>query len=142
MRFWDSSAIVPLIVSEIATPRVLPFAAEPEPMYVWWSTRLEIAAALARRERTDAGRDADKWSRCFAVLHDMTEDWREIAPSDPVRRMAERLVRRHDFRAADSLHLGAALIACDDSPAGHEFACFDARLRRAAAAEGFRLLPP
>jgi len=141
MRFWDSSAIAPLVVLEAASTRIVAYATEPNPMYVWWSTRIEVIAALTRRERADKRRGAD-WSACFDSLHELAEDWREVLPTDPVRRTAERLLRRHELRAADSLQLAAALIACDDSPAGHEFACLDERLRRAAATEGFRLLPP
>ncbi len=110
-------------------------------MYVWWSTRIEVVAALSRRERADAKRRAD-WSACFQSLNGIAEEWREVAPTDPVRRAAERLLRRHDLRAADSLQLAAALVACEDRPSGHEFICLDDRLRRAAAVEGFRLLPP
>ena len=141
MRFWDSSAIVPLVVVEAASARLVAYVAESNPMYIWWSTRIEVTAALTRRERADARRDAD-WSACFLALNEMAEDWREVLPTDPVRRSAERLLRRHDLCAVASLQLAAALIACDDLPSGQEFICLDARLRRAAAAEGFRLLPP
>ena len=141
MRFWDSSAIVPLVVAEAASVRLVGHAAEPGPIYVWWTTQVEVIAALTRRERADARPDAD-WSACFQALNEMAEDWREVVPTDAVRRTAERLLRRHELRAADGLQLAAALIACDDWPSGHEFICLDERLRRAAAAEGFRLLPP
>lgn len=140
MRFWDSSTIVPLVVAEAASARLVGYAAEANPMYVWWTTRVEVTAALTRRERADARRDAD-WSACFQALSKLAEEWREVVPTDTVRRTAERLLRRHDLRVADSLQLAAALIACDDRPSGHEFICLDERLRRAAAAEGFRLLP-
>lgn len=142
MRFWDSSAVVPLLVREAATSRVAPIASEPDAMYVWWTARIEVIAALARRQRAGTGRDAGNWARCFLALNEITEDWREIVPSEAVRRMAERLLRRHDLRAADSLHLAAALVACDDAPGGHDFVCLDDRLRFAAATEGFRTLPP
>ena len=39
------------------------------------------------------------------------------------------------------MQLGAALVAVGDRPAGHEFMCTDARLREAAAREGFLVLP-
>lgn len=140
MRFWDSSAVVPLVVLEDESSRLVGYANESSPMYAWWATRVEVTAALARRERADARRHAD-WPACYRSLNQMAEDWREVAPSEPVRRTAERLLRRHELRAADSLQLAAALIACDDGPGGHEFVCLDERLRRAAAIEGFKLLP-
>ena len=141
MRFWDSSAVVPLVVAEIASDQLGELADDATPMYVWWATRVEVTAAVARRERADVRRDAD-WSACFRSLNEEAETWREVGPADLVRQIAERMLRRHDLRAGDSLQLAAALIACDDRPAGQEFVCLDDRLRRAAAIEGFSLLPP
>ena len=41
----------------------------------------------------------------------------------------------------DSLQLAAALVWADHRPTGLGFACLDRRLRRAAAQEGFEVLP-
>lgn len=42
---------------------------------------------------------------------------------------------------ADSLQLAAALIWSGNHPEGFEFVCLDTRLRDAAQAEGFSVLP-
>ncbi|TAK56256.1 MAG: PIN domain-containing protein [Gammaproteobacteria bacterium] len=140
MRFWDSSAIVPLIVAEPDSAALLELGPEPQAMYVWWGTRIEVAAALSRRARADrrAGQD---WQRCHQALTGFAESWREVLPAELVRDTAVRLLRRHDLRAADSLQLAAALVASGDQPGGAEFVALDERLRRAAGNEGFDLLP-
>ncbi|MGI8778207.1 MAG: hypothetical protein ACR2LJ_12695 [Acidimicrobiales bacterium] len=41
MRFWDSSAVVPLLVAE-ATTELVEAAFQTDPvMLVWWSTEVE-----------------------------------------------------------------------------------------------------
>jgi hypothetical protein len=45
------------------------------------------------------------------------------------------------LRAADALQLAAALIWCEEQPAGEVFVCLDDRLREAARREGFTLVP-
>jgi hypothetical protein len=94
MRFWDTSAILPLISAE------------------------EADAALKAAKRIAAA-------------------WHEVLPSDAVRRTAERLLRVHPLRAADSLQLSAAVIAANHDPATLEMVCFDRRLSAAARREGF-----
>ena len=51
MRFWDSSAIVPLIVAETSSVAVRALLADDSEVVVWWSTEIECLSALARRER-------------------------------------------------------------------------------------------
>ena len=52
MRFWDSSAIVPLLVRENATDMCLALLKEsPSDILAWWGTTTECVSALSRRER-------------------------------------------------------------------------------------------
>ena len=51
MRFWDASAIVPLLIAEASTRRLQAFAASDPDMLVWWGSGVECASALARLER-------------------------------------------------------------------------------------------
>jgi predicted nucleic acid-binding protein len=140
VRFWDSSAIVPLVVAEPASATMAALTAGGIPMYVWWGTRTEVASALARRERTGDVPSAEV-SQSIARLRVLASSWRELAPSEPLRDVAERLLRSHDLHAADSLQLAAARIVAAEDPGAAEFVCLDSRLRRAAAREGFLLLP-
>ena len=66
----------------------------------------------------------------------------DSSATDPlVRHRAERLLALHPLRAGDALQLSAALVACEERPEGELLVCLDARLREAAAREGFHLVP-
>ena len=52
MKFWDASAIVPLLVAEESTRRLQTLAAEDSAMLVWWGSTVECISALARTLRT------------------------------------------------------------------------------------------
>jgi predicted nucleic acid-binding protein len=140
VRFWDSSAIVPLFVAEPLTPVLLPLAAESEPMAVWWGSSVEVVAAMARKER--AGQlPVTRFAEMLSAFRNVARSWREVAPSASIRMRAERLLRVHPLRAADSLQLAAALAIVDGSVSSVEFVCLDERLSHAATLEGFRVVP-
>jgi len=139
MRFWDASAITPLLSEEPARKRLLEFLDEDADIIAWWGTPVEIASALSRRER-EGLLTADEAAAALAVARELSNSWHEIAPSDAVRRTAERLLRLHPLRAADSLQLAAALIAADHDPNSLPFVCLDVRLAGAAQREGFSVL--
>ncbi len=136
MRFWDASAVVPLLSDEAPRLRLLELLDDDPQMLVWWGTTVEVVSALARRERQGALTDvavADAVTR----LRLLADYWEEVVPSDSVRRTAERLLRSHPLRAADSLQLAAALTAAEQVPTALEFVCLDERLAQAARREGF-----
>ena len=136
MKFWDSSAVVPLLVAEAATPwATASFEADPD-LIAWWGTAIECLSGLSRLEREDvlAPSATSDALRRFAALRD---GWTEIQPSDRIRSSAIRLVRTHPLRAADALHLAAAIAGAEDHPATLPFVTLDARLAEAADREGF-----
>ena len=139
MRFWDASAIVPFIADEPSRTAMLALIEQDGDLLVWWGTPVEITSALARRER-EGELSADDLTAAFATLRELAESWHEIVPTDAVRRTAERLLRTHPLRAADSLQLAAALAAADHDPATLDFVCLDNRLSAAARREGFTVL--
>jgi uncharacterized protein with PIN domain len=51
MRFWDASAIVPLLMTEPTTATMQAVAAQDPVVLVWWATEVECASAIARLER-------------------------------------------------------------------------------------------
>ena len=139
MRFWDSSAIIPLRVEEPTTGSMTAYyQAQPE-MVAWWSSTLECASALARLER-EGHLDTASATQAFVQLQSLHATWNEIQPLDIVRATAQRLVRVHPLRAADSLQFAAALIACEHRPQPWEFVCLDARLCAAVEREGFKVI--
>ncbi len=140
MRFWDASALAPLLVAEPLTRRMEALLREDPAVAAWWGSPVECASALARRAREGAV-NATQEGQALDRLAALEGDWTEVLPSAAVRDGARRLLRVHDLRAADALQLAAALVAAGGSPGTLPFVCADARLRAAAAREGFRLLP-
>ena len=141
MRFWDTSALFAVVVAESETPRVRRWIAEDSGVVVWALTRVELLSALSRRRR-EFPRAADRFLRARREFMDAWERWAEISAVDLVRGHAERVVERHPLRAADALHIGAALVACDGDPAALDFVTLDEAQAAAAEREGFRVLGP
>lgn len=139
MRFWDTSALLPLLVDEPARERLLGLLEEDNEVLAWWGTPVEMASALARRER-EGLLTADEVTAALTAARALAESWHEIVPSDAVRRTAERLLRTHPLRAADSLQLAAALVAANHDPTSLAMVCMDEQLRLAARREGFSVL--
>jgi len=130
---------IPLIAEEKTRDRLLELLEQDAEMLAWWGTPVEIASALARRER-EGLLAADEVATALTTAHALAASWHEIVPSNLIRRTAERLLRAHPLRATDSLQLAAALIASDQDPRSLEFVCLDVRLTRAAQREGFQVL--
>lgn len=139
MRFWDSSAIIPLLVAEPARERLLDALDQDPILIVWWGTPVECTSALARRER-EGSLTVSEATTALERLRALSNAWQEVLPSDPVRSAAQRLLRVHPLRAADALQLAAALLAAEREPATLEFVSLDERLNAAAQREGFRQL--
>ena len=51
MRFWDSSAIIPLLVRQAASPRTDQWFAEDSDIVIWTLTPVEITSAVWRLVR-------------------------------------------------------------------------------------------
>jgi predicted nucleic acid-binding protein len=140
MRFWDSSAIIPLCLSEPRTNRLKKLTEGDTALVVWWATLVECDAAFARlRREAVLTRAEEDNARHFVRL--LLVEWTEIEPSREVREQAGRVLLLHPLRAADSLQLAAALVWANRRPAGHEFVSLDQRLREAAHREGFTIQP-
>ena|ERR1700691_313661 len=139
MRFWDASAIIPRLADEPTRARLLELLDEDPQVLAWWGTPVEIASALARRERENQ-LTADEVTAALRAARHLANSWHEIVPSDAVRRTAERLLRTYALRGADSLQLAAALIAADHNPASLEMVCLDTPLSSAAQREGFTVI--
>ena len=75
------------------------------------------------------------------LLRALALSWDEILPSEAVRGIAQRLLRVHALRAADSLQLAAALVAAERDPASLPLVSLDQRLGEAATREGFTVEP-
>jgi predicted nucleic acid-binding protein len=140
MKFWDSSAIIPLCLQEPFSEQVRAALKADEDMVVWWTTRLECLSALERRQREGALHTATQ-REARAVLTALATAWSEVLPSERVRQRAERLLAIHPLKAADALQLAAALVWAEEAPQGLEVVCLDKNLREGGSKEGFTVLP-
>ena len=141
MNFWDTSALVALSVEEPHRQTALRVLEADEHIVVWWGTSIEYVAAISRRER-DGSLTTDEVAAHLSRLNALSQVWYEVQPSRRVKAVAQRLLRVHPLRAADSLQLASALVASEDDPTSLGFVCFDARLNQAAAREGLTILTP
>ena len=139
MIFWDTSAIVPLLVSETSSRALQALAKHDSTMLVWWGSEVECASAMARIER-DGALDPRDAARVFERLRQLSGVWHEIEPSDVIRQAAIRFLRVHPLRAADALQLAAAYAAAEQRPASLDMVTLDERLALAARKEGFGVL--
>ncbi|HEX9287603.1 MAG TPA: type II toxin-antitoxin system VapC family toxin [Thermoanaerobaculia bacterium] len=139
MKFWDSSAILPLLVDERKSGSVAAVYESDAHQIVWCLTEIEAASALARRERE--GRDGADVDRARSKLRILTERWDEVTSLQSVRARALRVLGTHGLRAADAIQLAAALVFCDERTESLPFVCLDDRLSEAARKERFPVLP-
>ncbi len=141
MRFWDSSAIVPLLVAEPSSAAAMAeFERDPQ-LLVWWATEVECVSALARLER-DGHLSGPSMVDALERLDALVQAWQEVQPITRVRQTAIRLLRVHGLRGADALQLSAALAASEDQPGSLEVVTLDDRLALAALREGFKVVTP
>lgn len=136
MRFWDSSAIVPLLVEESATDRIIELFRDDQKIVVWWGTPVECASALSRIER-EGHLTAAETAQSFKRLDTLAANWIQIEPVDEIRVIARRFLRVHPLRSADALQLAAAFIASENRPNTLEVLTLDERLYDVAEREGF-----
>ena len=139
MRFWDSSAIVPLVCKEPQSGSCRRWLRSDPVVLVWALTATEVISALARKRR-DGALAARTLSGAKQRLRKLEAAWHEVAQYEAVRARARRLLETHPLSAADALHLAAALVAFEEQTSTVEFVTFDARLADAARREGFEVL--
>ena len=109
--------------------------------------RVEVVSALWRQARDGviAFEDAGTLAREFvADYQGTTNEARAYQPVGASRVVLERaagLAAMHGLRTLDAIQLASALAARRLEPECRTMVVLDQRLRRAAAAEGFELLP-
>jgi predicted nucleic acid-binding protein len=141
VRFWDASAIAPLLIAEASTRRLRALAASDPDLLVWWGSGVEFVSALARLESAPPHSIREPPRSSSTDSTNWASGWHEVDPSDIVRETATRLLRVHPLRAADALQLAAAFIAAEQRPASLEMVTLDDdRLADAARKEGFAVI--
>jgi len=135
MIFWDSSSVIPLLIREKSSPVATDLLNSDPDMAVWWAIRIECASALARLEREEILTMA-AIEEALERLEVVENGSVIVEPVQSVKSEAERLLRRHNLRAANAMQLAAACIfRMEFGPL--DFASEDQRLISAAFREGF-----
>lgn len=138
MRFWDSSAIVPALVQQQSTKRVLQLLTSDQSLVVSWVTYFECFSALARLERE--GMTPLEFNIAATLLDQLSTGWITIRQSEKLAREIRRVLRVHPLKCADAVQLGSALVAREALSDKLEFCSFDAQLNLAARKEGFAVV--
>lgn len=141
MRFWDSSALVSLLVEEEASPWCRDLLRDDSDICVWLFTRTEMVSAVRRKQRNgelSRGHAHEAMERLSALA----KSWNEVSAVDLVRDRADRLLAVHPLRAEDALQLAAALVLVQERPADFPIVTADDRLADAARSEGFLVVTP
>jgi len=140
MRFWDSSALVPLFIDQPSSRQLRGLHSSGDEILAWTLSEVELRSAIARLSR-DSALTSEEAQEALIWAESLWESVNVVAAVDAVKLRAKRLLDRHPLRAADALQLGSALTATNDEPLGREFVCLDERLASAARAERFTVLP-
>lgn len=138
MRYWDASALVPLVVAEPNTETVRAWLSEDDHIVTWAWTRTEITSAIERRTR-DGVLSRTQRRETLGRFDRFADSWDEITDVLAVRARANALLARHPLRAADAGQLGTALLVQEQLAGPLAFVCLDARLALAAEREGLRI---
>ncbi|MDP9292259.1 MAG: type II toxin-antitoxin system VapC family toxin [Verrucomicrobiota bacterium] len=140
MIFWDTSAIVPLLVKEASSPSRVTLLRQDADGVVWWATEIECLSALCRRQR-ERKIAPSGFQQGLSILKSIIASMNEVTPSEQIRSLAARLLQTHPLRTADALQLAAAITGSTGDPRQLLFACADERLAEAARREGFTVFP-
>ena len=139
MRYWDASALVPLVVAEPHSGTVRTWLSEDDRIVTWAWTRTEIVGAIERRVREGSLSRLQR-REVLRRFDAFAESWDEVADVLAVRARANALLARHPLRAADAGQLGAALLIQEQLAGALTFVCLDHRLSSAAELESLRVI--
>lgn len=139
MRFWDTSAIVPLLITEEQSLRMRGRLAEDPIIATPEIAAVEITSALWRR-RHRGELNAAAHHDAEVNFAELSQRWREVLQSTSVTEAALRLLTRHPLKSLDALQLASAIVFTPQ-PRYLPFVTLDKRLAIAARAEGFPVLP-
>ena len=84
MRFWDSSALVPLLVMEDVTFRLGDLYLEEDGILAWWGAEIECVSAIARLEREDSLSPREA-TLALQRLDDLARSWHLVEPVESLR---------------------------------------------------------
>jgi hypothetical protein len=136
LKFWDSSAVVPLLIEQARSSRAAAWVTGDDAMVVWTLTPVEVVSALRRLVR-EAALTEEAARAAEMRLGELMDRCHVVIDVETVKSLAARLLRLHPLRAFDALQLGAALHWSEGDPRGRTLHTLDRRLATAAEREGF-----
>lgn len=102
-------------------------------------SEVEVASALARREREGAFTTAER-DRAIRSLNNDLAAWILVEVTPELTSDAQTLLVRHGLRSGDAVQLASCLYLRHETGQRLPFAAFDDRLRAAAGAEGLTVI--
>lgn len=132
IAYWDTSALLPLLLQEPHTTAAVEAAALVTLNYGWDWMQVETEAALCRRSAPQSAVESLR-------IQLQSFHWLSVTPAD--HKMICTLNFRHNLRAADAGHLFCLRRAAHVFPE-IQFVCFDKELSDAARTEGIRVWSP
>src|SRR5688500_3388942 len=102
LKFWDSSAVVPLLVEQEASPTVAAWLIADDVVALWTLTPVEVMSAVRRLVREQALTESDA-TLAEGRLADLVGAAHVVIDIEPVKSLAGRLLRLHALRAFDAL---------------------------------------
>ena len=138
MRYWDASALVPLLVAEPDSELVRAWLSEDDRIVTWAWTLTEIVGAIERRTREGSLSRRER-REVLGRLIAFARSWDEVTEVLAVRSRANALLARHRLRAADAGQLAAAVLVQEQIAGELDFVCLDHRLCSAAEMESLRV---
>ena len=139
MYYLDASALVKRYVREADSARLRRLAAA-QPVATSRLSEVEVASGLARRARGQALTEADRDRALAGLLADF-DAFIVVELSPAITTEARALLLRHPLRAGDAIQLASCHFLSDALRVTVPLVAFDDRLRMAAAAEGWPVLP-
>ena len=136
IAFWDTSAILPLLCSQIFTTQSKKWLRKYPKTVIWWGTSAEINCGLARLKR-DGHLTEKETVKALKLWGNFKKSARIVAPVECVLELANSLPENYGLRALDSFQLAAALVWCQENPRRRPFITADLRLSEAAEKAGF-----
>ena len=146
--FCDSSAIVKRYVNEIGSNFVDNLADSKSGNIILLAriTRVEVAAAIARRLKSGSITPADAQNALAAFQHDLTNNYFTVEITPVLLSVAVSFATKHAMRGYDAVQLAATLEANDERTAiglaPLTLVSADTELNTAAQAEGLNVENP
>lgn len=137
MFFWDSSAIVALLLYEKETERIRSFLEQSEELsaYISVITPLEIASAIVRKIQ-DGAITLKQADLARLIISEFRKEVYLVFADQNVLDIALHLQKIYSLKVADAIQLASARVGTEN-PSVVNFLSLDEKLNNAARLEGF-----